>query len=45
MENGLITMITGSRVDAHEHKNTHKKGYGQGNPSNIFTRKISFVDK
>jgi hypothetical protein len=25
MENGLITMITGSRVDAHEHKNTHKK--------------------
>ena len=25
MENGLITMITGSRVDAHEHKITQRK--------------------
>lgn len=25
MENRLITMITGSQVDAHEHNNTHKK--------------------
>jgi len=37
MENGLITMITGSRVDAHEHKNTHTKKV-------MIKAKILFVD-